>query len=68
LKGLGASLGLLAGMVGVSAALQMRWEIHLPLPPQQIGHLPLALSECAWIMLALLFVLAAQLVVERAET
>jgi ABC-type transport system involved in multi-copper enzyme maturation permease subunit len=67
LKGLGASLGLLAGMVGVSVALQMRWKTHLPVPPQQIGHLPLALSECAWIMLALLFVLAAQLVVERAD-
>ena len=67
LKGLGASLGLLAGMGGVSAALQLRWNIDLPLPPQQIGHLPLALSECAWVMLALLFVLAAQLVVERAE-
>jgi ABC-type transport system involved in multi-copper enzyme maturation permease subunit len=67
LKGLGASLGLLAGMVGASVALQMRWKIHLPVPPQQIGHLPLALSECAWVMLALLFVLAAQLVVERAE-
>jgi len=67
LKGLGASLGLLAGVVGVSAALQMRWRINLPLPPEQIGHLPLALSECAWMVLALLFVLAAQLVVERAE-
>ena len=67
LKGLGASLGLLAGIVGVQAALQMRWKIDLPIPPQQIGHLPLALSECAWIVLALLFVLAAQLVVERAE-
>ncbi len=67
LKGLGASLGLLAGIVGVSAEFQMRWKIDLPFPPRQIGHLPLALSECAWIMLALLFVLAAQLVVERAE-
>ena len=67
LKGLGASLGLLTGTVGVSAELQMRWRINLPLPPQQIGHLSVALSECAWVMLALLFVLAAQLVVERAE-
>jgi hypothetical protein len=67
LKGLGASLGIMAGMAGVAVGLQIRWKIDLPLPPQQIGHLPLALSECAWIMLALLFVLAAQLVVERAE-
>ena len=67
LKGLGASLTLLAGMGGVSAALQLRWQINLPLPPQQIGHLPLALSEGAWITLALLFVIAAQLVVERTE-
>jgi hypothetical protein len=67
LKGLGASLGVLAGMVGVSVALQMRWKIDLPVPPQQIGHLPLALSECAWLIIALLFVSVAQLVVERAE-
>jgi hypothetical protein len=67
LKGLGGSLGLLSGMIGVSVLLQTRWKIHLPLPPQQIAHLPLALSECAWIALALLFVLAAQLVTERAE-
>jgi hypothetical protein len=47
--------------------LQMRWKINLPLPPQQIGRLPIALSECLWMILALLFVCAAQLVVERAE-
>jgi hypothetical protein len=67
LKGLGASLGLLAGMVGIAVGLQMRWKIDLPLPPQEIGHLPVALSECVWIAMALLFVCAAQLVVERAE-
>lgn len=67
LKGLGASLGLLAGMAGVAVALQMRWNIDLPLPPQRIGHLTFALSECVWITLGLLFVFAAQLVVERAE-
>ncbi|MFZ0211221.1 MAG: hypothetical protein WAL55_00790 [Candidatus Acidiferrales bacterium] len=67
LKGLGASLGIMAGMVGVAAGLQMRWKIDLPLPPQQIGHLPIALSECLWVILTLLFVCAAQVVVERAE-
>jgi ABC-type transport system involved in multi-copper enzyme maturation permease subunit len=67
LQGLGASLGIMAGMVGVALGLQMRWKIELPLPPRQIGHLPIALSECLWVILALLFVCAAQLVVERAE-
>lgn len=67
LKGLGASLGLLAGMVGIADALHMRWKIDLPLPPQQIGHLPVALSECVWVIVALLFVWLAQTVVERAE-
>jgi len=67
LKGLGASLGLLAGMVGIAKGLEMRWKIHLPLPPEQIGHLPLALSECVWVVVALLLVCVAQLVVQRAE-
>lgn len=67
LKGLGASLGMMAGMIGVAAALQMRWKLHLPLPPQQIGHLPIVLSECVWVIVALLFVCVAQAVVERAE-
>ena len=67
LKGLGASLGIMAGMLGVAAALQLRWKIDLPLPPQQIGHLSIAVSECVWIILTLLFVCLAQFVVERAE-
>jgi hypothetical protein len=67
LKGLGASLGIMAGMLGVAAGLQIRWKIDLPLPPQQIGHLPVAWSECVWIIVALFFVCVAQLVVERAE-
>lgn len=67
LKGLGASLGLLAGVVWIVEMLQIRWGIDLPLPAQQIGRLPIALSECLWLILALLFVCAAQVVVERAE-
>jgi hypothetical protein len=67
LQGLGASLGITAGMVGVAKGLQMHWKIDLPLPPRQIGHLPIAFSECLWVILALLFVYAAQVVVERAE-
>jgi ABC-type transport system involved in multi-copper enzyme maturation permease subunit len=67
LKGLGASLGLLAGMVWIVEMFQMRWGIELPLPAQQIGHLPIALSECLWVILGPLFVCAAQVVVERAE-
>ena len=67
LKGLGASLGLMAGMVGVVEAIHMHWNIWLPVPPQQIGRLPFAWSEAVWLAVALCFVFAAQVVVERAE-
>ena len=67
LKGLGPSLGLIVGSVGLVETVHWRWNIDLPLPPQQIGHLPIALSESVWVVIALLFVCLAQVVVERAE-
>ena len=67
LKGLGASLGAMVGVVGIVDTFQIRWNIHLPIPPTQIHHLSLAVSEIVWLLIALCFVYGAQLVVERAE-
>jgi len=67
LRGLGASLGTLAGFSGVVETVQLRWNVRLPLPAQQIAKLPLAASELIWLLVALSFVWAAQSVVERAE-
>jgi len=67
LKGLGASLGVMAGFVGIADALDMRWHIQLPRPPGQIGGLPLAASNVIWIIVALLLIYGAALALERAE-
>jgi len=67
LKGLGASMGILFGFPLFAAAIRWRWHIDLPLPPLPISGLPLAISNIIWTLVALLFVLGAQLVVERAE-
>jgi hypothetical protein len=67
LKGLGASLGATTGLWAVAAALWARWRVHLPTPADRIGSLPTAISEAVWILIAVVFVFAAQLVVERAE-
>lgn len=67
LKGLGASMGILFGFPLFAAAIRWRWHIDLPFPPSPIGSLPLVISNLIWILLAVLFVLAAQLVVERTE-
>lgn len=67
LKGLGASLGATTGLWAIAAAMWARWRLHLPIPADRIGHLPVALSNAVWILVALLFVFGAQLVVERAE-
>ena len=67
LKGLGASMGILFGFPLFAVAIRWRWHINLPLPPDPIGTLPVAISSIIWILIAMLFVLAAQLVVERTE-
>ena len=67
LKGLGASMGILFGFPLFAAAIRWRSHIVLPLPPEPIGSLSAAISSIIWILIAMLFVLAAQLVVERAE-
>lgn len=67
LKGLGASMGILFGFPLFAAAIRWRWHIDLPFPPLPIRSLPLAISNIIWVLVAMLFVLAAQLVVERTE-
>jgi hypothetical protein len=67
LKGLGASLGATTGLWAFAAALWARWKVHLPIPPDRIGSLPVVVSDGIWILVAVLFVFGAQLVVERAE-
>jgi ABC-type transport system involved in multi-copper enzyme maturation permease subunit len=67
LKGLGASIGILFVFPLFGVAIRWRWHIELPSPPQPIGSLPLGISNIIWIFVAMLFVLAAQLAVERTE-
>jgi len=67
LRGLGASLGATTGLWAFAAALWARWRVHLPIPPDRIGSLPMAVSDGVWILVALLYVFGAQLHVERAE-
>jgi len=67
LKGLGASMGITIGFQVIAAAIRVRWNIDVPLPPLPIGSLPIMISNVVWILVALLFVLGAQIVVERAE-
>jgi ABC-type transport system involved in multi-copper enzyme maturation permease subunit len=68
LKGLGASMAIIFGLPLFAAAVRWRWHIDLPLfPGVPLGSLPMAMSNIIWILIAMLFVLAAQLVVERIE-
>jgi ABC-type transport system involved in multi-copper enzyme maturation permease subunit len=67
LKGLGASVGITIGFQAVTAVARLRLKIDIPTPPLPIGSLPTAMSNIVWIIVALLFVVGAQLVVQRAE-
>jgi hypothetical protein len=67
LKGLGASLGLTTGLWAFAAAMRARWGVHVPIPADRIGSLPVAISNGIWILVALLFVFGAQIVVNRSE-
>jgi len=60
-------MGILFGFPLFATAVRWRWHIDLPFPTLPIGSLPLAISNITWILVAMLFVLAAQLVVERTE-
>jgi hypothetical protein len=65
--------GLRASIIGVSflqataILIRVRWQIQVPIPPEPIGMLSPFISNIVSTVMALLFVLAAQFVVERAE-
>ena len=67
LRGLGASIVGASLCQAVAILLRARWQLRVPMPAEQIGSLPPVISGIIWTLLALSFVLAAQLVVERAE-
>jgi hypothetical protein len=67
LKGLAASMAIVVGAPYFAIAIRWRWHINPPIPTDTIGTLPQAISNIIWILVAMLFVLAAQLVVERTE-
>jgi hypothetical protein len=67
LKGLGASMGIIFGLPFFAIAIRWRWKIDMPIRAEHIGTLPMIISNVIWILVALLFVFAAQIVVERAE-
>jgi hypothetical protein len=67
LKGLGGSMGILTGVNAFGVLMRVRWNIQWPVPVQKIGSLPLAPSYIVWMTVALLFVYAAQVALQRAE-
>jgi len=67
LKGLGASMGIMTAISVLSVAVRVQWGIHMPIPVQRIASLPLAASYVVWMSIALFFVYAAQVAMERAE-
>lgn len=67
LKGLGAGMGVVFGLPFLAIAVRWRWHINLPIPAMAIGNLSLTVSHLMWTCIALLFVFAAQVVIERAE-
>lgn len=67
LKGLAASMAIVVGAPYFAIAIRWRWHINPPIPTDTIGTLPQAISIIIWILVAMLFVLAAQLIVERIE-
>ena len=66
-NGLGACLG--SGIVYdvLVLTLRLRWNIHVPLVGETMGSLPPGISNLLWMVVGLCFVLAGQVVVERAE-
>ena len=66
-NGLGASMGCGIAYDVLALAARWRWNINVPFPCQQIVGLPYGMSTLFWTGVGLGFVLAAQVVVERAE-
>lgn len=67
MHGLGASIIGISLLQAAAIVMRVRWQIHVPIPPEPIGMLPPFISKVVWTLLALSFILAAQFVVERAE-
>jgi ABC-type transport system involved in multi-copper enzyme maturation permease subunit len=67
LKGLGASMGVTFGLQAIAIAIRLRWNVLFPIPPLPIRGLPIVISNIVWILVGLLLVLAAQVVIEKAE-
>ncbi len=67
MHGLGASIIGVGLLQAAAIVMRARWQIHVPIPPEPIGMLPPLISKIVWTLVALLFILAAQFVVERSE-
>jgi hypothetical protein len=67
LKGVAASMAIIFGSEGFSAAIRFRWHINVPVPTLPIGSLPPIVSNLVWMGFALLFIVGAQFAIERAE-
>ena len=66
-NGLGASMGCGIAYDVLVAALRLRWNIKIPLPAERMQSLPPGVSNLLWMVIGLCFVVAAQVIVERAE-
>ena len=66
-NGLAASMGSGIAYDIVALVARWRWNIQVPFPIERMGSLPHVLSNLLWMVIGLCFVLAAQLIVERAE-
>ena len=66
-NGLGASMGSGIAYDLLVLTARWRWNIQLPFPMERMGSLPYGISNLLWMVVALCFLLAAQVVVERAE-
>lgn len=67
LRGLGASMAIVFGVPFFAIAVRWRWKINFPIPAVPIERLSPLISNFIWMLVALLFVFAAQIVVERTE-
>ncbi len=67
MHGLGASIISVSLLQVVAIVMRVRWQIHVPIPPESIGLLSPSISKIVWTLMALLSIFPAQFVVERAE-
>ena len=67
LRGLGASMAIVFGVPFFAIAVRWRWKINLPIPSEPIASLSPLTSNIIWLLVALVFIFAAQLVIERTE-